>query len=193
MAYSTPAMIRLAVNPDGSNGTSVPATPSRTAADFTDAQLLDFIAEADATINSLIGRFYAVPVPLVTQGDIDSGLGGGAALGAVAHPVDYWSRNLAAYFATLSYRRNQDLAETDPVVRRYNATMAALNDVAGGRSRLSLRDNTTSAAGVGAGGAINPTYTGNLFDARDFNLVPVNEAWPFVPDSSVPGSGGWRW
>lgn len=184
MAYSTPAMVRIAANADGSDGTTPPTPISRTAADFTDAQLLDFIAEADAIIDSFLTRFYAVPVqPVLNDG---SGLGDGAAVGEIPHPIDHFSRNLALYFATLSLRKGADFTDQDPIARRYAATMTVLNDIAGGKIRLSLPDNTTSASGVGAGQAINPTYVGNLFDARDFNLVPINPAWPIWPDTLGP-------
>lgn len=184
MAYSTPAMVRLAVNPDGSDGTTPPAQPSRTAADFSDTQLLDFIAEADAMIDSFIGRFYAVPVKPVIAGDV---LGDGGPVGGTPHPIDYWSRNLAVYYSTLSHRRSQDFGPDDPIRQRYTATMQALDAVKGGSARLSLPDNTSSASGVGAGTAVNP-YVGSLWDTRDFDLRPINPGWPIVPD----WWSGWR-
>lgn len=187
MPYSTPAMVRLALNPatqDG--GVAPPAAPSRTAADLPDAQLLDFIAEADAQIDAMIGRFYIVPVAPVFADDV---LGDGADVGAVPHPIDYWSRNIACYFATLTVRGAADFTDQDPIARRYSATMTALNMVAAGTAKLQLPDNTTSAAGVGAAAAINPGYVGDLFDASDFNLHPLNPTWPLWPDS--PGVGSW--
>lgn len=190
MAYSSPAMVRLAVNPDGSDGTSQPSPVSRTAADMTDAQLLDFIGEADAMIDSYLGRFYTVPVAPVLAGDV---LGDGAAVGTIPHPIDHWSRNLGAYYATLSFRRSQDFSSDDPIARRYTATMQALDAVTAGRVRLQLPDNSSSASGVGAGTAINPTYAGDLFDANDFNLVPINSDWPVFPDFGFFGGGGRRW
>lgn len=183
MAYSTPAMVRLACNPDGSDGTTPPSPISRTAADFTDAQLVDFIAEADAMIDGYIGRFYTVPVARIITDEANAGLGDGAGIGNVPHPIDYWSRNLAAYYATLSQRKSQDFTADDPIRQRYTATMQALDAIATGKIRLSIPDNTTSAAGVGAGSAINPTYVGNLFGPDDFNLHPVNPMWPLWPDN----------
>lgn len=163
-----------------------PVELSRTAADMTDAQLATFISEADAQIDAMIGRFYAVPVAVVFAGDV---LGDGADVGSVPHPIDYWSRNLAAYFATLTYRGSQDFTEQDPIARRYAATMQALQMVAMGTAKLQLPDNTASSAGVGAGQAINPGHVGDLFDARDFNLHPLNPVWPLWPDN--PGTGSW--
>jgi phage gp36-like protein len=179
MAYSTPAMVRNAVNPTGDGSQPSPAN-TRTAADLSDAELADFIAEADAQIDAYIGGYYAVPVAPVASGDV---LGDGAAVGAIPHPIDYWSRNLALYFATLAIRKSQDFADTDPVARRYNGTISALKQIAAGQLRLSLPDNTSGAAGAGVGSALNPTYSGNLFDARDFNLHPINEVWPLWPDN----------
>lgn len=177
MAYSTPAMIRKALVPT-SDGTQ-PTQPTRTAADLTDAQLVDAIAEADSDIDSYIGKFYAVPVALI----IDGSSGDGAGVGAIPHPIDYWSRNIAAYNASLAVRGSQDFPETDPVARRYTATMTALRMVSLGQAKLQIPNNTSSNTGVGAGPAINPTYHGDLFDAKDFNLHPLNPTWPMWPDN----------
>lgn len=154
MAYSTPGMIRKALVPT-SDGT-LPEEPTFTAADLTDPQLVDAIAEADILINGYIGRLYITPVDLVG--------------GAVPHPIDYWSRNIAAYNATLTLRGSQDFADQDPVARRYNATMEALKAVAAGTMRLELLRNDSPSSASTAGAPINP-YTGELFCVNDFDLT----------------------
>lgn len=191
MAYSTPAMVRLALipfsnQPAGYSGEDPPTEPTNTGADLSNLQLLDAIAEADSVIDSYIGKYYAVPVALVTDANpIDP-----EAPDMVGpHPIDYWSRNIAAYNATLSIRESQDFADTDPVARRYNATMTALTLVSKGLANLQLPNNTSGTSATGAGSAVNP-YVGDLFDPRDFSLRPINPAWPFWPD--IPsGWGPW--
>lgn len=155
MAYSTPAMVRkaLVASSDG----NMPTEPTHTAADLSNEQLTDAIAEADAMIDSYLSRFYAVPVA-------ESG-----SPAAVPHPIDYWSRNIAAYNATLSFRGSQDFADQDPVARRYNATVEALKAVSAGAVGLNLPKNSTDSMAAGAGEPINP-YVGELFTLDDFAL-----------------------
>lgn len=165
MSYATVQMVRLALVPSSQG--NLPTTPTRTAADLSDDQIRDAIAEADATIDSYIGSYYAVPVqPIVAGSDEDGDVG------QIPHPIDFWSRNIAAYSATLTYRGSQDLADTDPVVRRYNATMQALQAVAKGSARLQLPNNTSPNAATGAGPAYEP-YAGDLFTPDDFSLAPA--------------------
>lgn len=160
MAYSTPAMVRQALVP--SSDGSVPEEATNTAADLSDGQLQDAIAEADSIIDGYIGGFYKVPVAANDDG-------------AAPHPIDFWSRNIAAYNATLTYRESQDFSDQDPVARRYTATMQALQAVSTGKVRLGLTPNTSDSAQTGAGDPINP-YTGELFTTDDFDLRP---AWAY--------------
>jgi phage gp36-like protein len=156
VSYSTPASVRQALVP--SSDGSLPETATHTAADLTDVQLQDAIAEADAVIDSYIGGFYGVPVAMVN--------------GATPHPVDFWSRNIAAYNATLAFRGSQDFADTDPVARRYKDTMQALAGVSTGTLKLQLPDNTSDNAAAGAGAPLNP-YVGDLWTPDDFDLCPI--------------------
>lgn len=161
--YSTPAMVRLALVPS-SDGT-LPATPSRTAADMTDAQLSDAISEADAVIDGYIGGFYAVPVQPYTFGEETL---------VMPHPVDYWSRTIAAYLATITYRGQLDMDDANPVLRRYQDVLAALKAVAAGTIKLQIPENVSGNSEAGAGNAINP-YVGDLFVPSDF-VTPATES-----------------
>lgn len=153
--YSTPEMVRKAVS-TSSDG-ALPTTPSRTAADLSDAILLDAINEADSTIDSYIGRFYLTPVARVSD--------------AVPHPIDYWSRNIAAYGATLTFRGSQDISDEDPVTRRYKATMEALKAVNNGSAQLMIPLNQGEHSAAAAGAPVNP-FAGDLFTLDDFDLSP---------------------
>jgi len=97
-----------------------------------------------------------VPVALDVQGD-------------VPHPVDYWSRNIAAYNATLSYSAAQPMDTDHPVRIRYNGTVEALKAVSAGTAGLNLPHNVTDSMAAGADDPINP-YIGVLFTSDDFDL-----------------------
>lgn len=173
MAYSTPQKVRMALVP--SSDGSAPTSPTNTAADLSDAQLNDAIAEADAMIDSYIGGYYAVPV---------------AATGTPAvipHPIDFWSRNIAAYGATLTYRGSMDFTDTDPINRRYKDTLAALQAVAAGKVRLQIPENTSGNSAIQPGSTINP-YVGDLWQPEDFSLYPAQS--PQL-NSNSPYWGTW--
>ena len=136
---------------------SVPSPLSHTAADLSDAELNDAIAEADSTIDGALSGIYATPV------DISGG---------VPHPIDYWSRNIAAYVATLSYRGSQDFTDTDPIARRFKMTMDAMNLVATGKASLPLPRQTGPSSQVGVNAPYNP-YLGDLWTPDDFSLRPA--------------------
>jgi phage gp36-like protein len=162
MAYSTPAMVRQALVPTSDGSPPDPLT--HTAADLSDAQLLDAISEADATIDGYIGGHYAVPVAPVS--------------GVIPSPLAYWSRTVAAYLATCTYRQSLDFADTDPVARRYNAVMSALNAVSTAKMVLQLPSNESGNASSGAGAPVNP-YVGDLWTPDDFsvNAYPATQRW----------------
>jgi phage gp36-like protein len=162
MAYSTPAIVRKALVPTADG--SLPATPSHTAADLSDPQLIDHIAEADAIIDGYIARFYVVPV-------------GETSPGVTPVPISYWSRDIAAYLASCTYRGSMDFTDNDPVARRYKAVMDALKDVSAGKVKLNLplAAGTGSTAAGGAGPALNP-YVGDLWAPGDFGVQPGNDS-----------------
>lgn len=170
MAYSTAAKVRQALVPS-SDGTQTNGTG--TAADLTDAQLDDAIGEADSTIDAYIGGYYAVPVAEVSS--------------AVPHPIDFWSRNLAAYFATLAWRGSMDFTDTDPVARRYKETMDALTAVMNGKLRLQLPENVSGNSAIEPGKAHNP-YVGDLWDPSDFSLAPAQSP---ALNTTSPFWGSW--
>lgn len=153
MAYSTPAEVRKALVP--SSDGLVPDPPSHTAADMPDDQLLDAIAEADSTIDGYLGGRYATPVADVN--------------GEVPHPLDYWSRTIAAYLASLTYRGSLDFPDTDPVARRYNAALNALVAVSKGQLTLSVPENLGPSSQTAVGTALNP-YDGDLWQPGDFDI-----------------------
>lgn len=157
MAYSTPAdvrdALRDAVNIDEDEVTG---------ANLDDDQLEDQIAEADATIDTYIGRYYATPVD-VSGGPVE--------------PVRSWSRSIAAYLATLAYRMSQDSSDQDPVYRRYAHTMAQLVGVSKGELKVNLPTLPESSTQNDV--AIANRYEGDLFVPGDFSIgeAPTSPDW----------------
>jgi phage gp36-like protein len=166
VAYSTVISVRTAVSPDvpQEGFDNPPSTPTHTAADLSNGTLTDAIAEADATIDSYLANRYVTPV------DTTNG---------VPHPIDFWSRNIAAYLATLTYRKSKDVSVDDPIVRRYTATMQALTSVQRNLASLPLPELSTSSEGPEAAGDAINQYSGHLFDSVEFDL-----------EAAQPGLGG---
>lgn len=171
MAYSTPASVRKAIVP--SSDGNEPTTATHTAADLSDAALSDAIAEADSTIDGYIGSRYQTPVPP------------DATTGKIPNPLPFWSRNLAAYFATLTFRGSQDLGDSDPISRRYKDTLSALKSVSSGHMNLNAPANTGPSSSVEAGSPVNP-YVGDLWSPEDFSLDPAAS-----PDLASPQRVFW--
>lgn len=169
MAYSTPAMVRLAAAPDLTDATA-PATDTNTVADNTDAALVQQIAEADSIIDSYLSGRYATPIaPVDPNADPLT----------YPSPISSWSRDIALYLATLTLHRRLKIdTTTDPVALRYQQVMALLTAVQKGQSSLPLPPNDGGlGSGGGAGDALNP-YDGTLFPACDYDLTPG--VWPSV-------------
>lgn len=155
-------MVRRAVSTSTDDPANPPTDPQNNAADLSNDELTDAIAEADSTIDSYIGARYTTPVAAV-DGQTTA-----------PHPLDYWSRNIAAYNATLTVRGSQDFTDQDPIARRYNATMSALGSVKSGSAVLpgvaEVADGTS-----GVGQALNQ-YENPLFREDEFDVGrPFNE------------------
>lgn len=173
MPYSTVVEVRNALSPGDFTDSDAPydnGDLTNTAADLSNDQLTDAIAEADSLIDSFIGGRYTTPVLLDFNGNVYV---------TTPHPLDYWSRNVAAYNATLTYRKSQDFADTDPVARRYIATMLAITAVRDGKATLNIPDNVSATGSqVGAGPIFNQ-YQGTLWSLCDFDLAPPVAPGPY--------------
>lgn len=110
---------------------------------------------------------YSVPVETVLQGDPP------LEQEVAVQPVRYWSRNIAAYLATLTWRKGTDLTADDPVRLRYDSTMQLLTAIRDGKATVDLPDADDTAPGEIT--VIN-SYEGKLFTAEDFGLRPVGRA-----------------
>lgn len=178
MSYSTVVEVRNALSqaplggPWEDGDQPDPNNPTNTAADLTNDQLQDAIAQADGTIDAYLGALYTTPITLMADGVTP--------VPVPTIPLAYWSRDLAAYFSTLTFRKSQDFADQDPVARRYTATMATLLLASQNKIVLPFQSNTAASAAEGAGDPINPYGGSDMFQPRDFSLVHSHDnGWPF--------------
>lgn len=156
MSYSRPADVRAALVPGGGE-TPVTDGP-RTAASLEDEQLQEAIEQADDRINAYLAALYAVPVPVNTI------------TGAVPGVVRALSRDIAAYLATLTFRKGKDLTPTDPVALRYADALTFLTAVSRGQATLVGVATSTSSSATGEAGTALNAYNGSLFTTDQFDV-----------------------
>ncbi|AXH49406.1 hypothetical protein SEA_CROSBY_18 [Streptomyces phage Crosby] len=162
--YATPEDVRRVLSPDGQQD------DYSTAASFSDDALNDALKRAEAKVNLYVGKLYAVPVDVATY-DTDGNL-------------NEWVSVIAAYLATLTYSRGQDIGSDDPIRLRYNDVMKVLERVQSGNLPLPWPPET----GVTANDiAVVNRYEGEMFRPDDFNLGPGDRPWVFGTVPQWPG------
>jgi phage gp36-like protein len=154
MAYATPATVREALAPEGDT--------AGTAASLSDSQLNDAITEATS--------------------EIDSTIQGAPFTGTVPAVVSSIARDVAAYLASLAYRKGVELPSDHPVALRYARAEMLLGKAAKGQLDLSGESESLSLEV----GVANP-YEGDLFTLEDFG-IGVDER--FLPPW-MGGGVGW--
>lgn len=158
--YCTPRDVRLALTPraDGDN--------KETAASLPDWQIVDAIEEAEGIVNTyLLTRYEIIPAEVIEPNPEDPNETWTSVV--APSPIRGWTRSIAAYLATLTFRRNKDLAEDDPVRLRYLAVMDLLKMVNARNMDLALPPNPNVAA---QGIAVVNFYEGRLFGLEDTGL-----------------------
>lgn len=154
--YSSVQDVRDALAPGGS--TVNPAT----AASLSEAQITSQIKEADGVIDAFIGVRYAIP-----QDTIDSSV--------AVSPIRWWSRSIAAYFATLVYKQNKDVTADEPIRLRYEQVMGFLEDVRDGKMDLNLLSGTAT---TDSGEVyVYNLYDGDLFSKDQFVIGHPQGGW----------------
>lgn len=161
--YSSPADVRNAL-------TSVAdiAVPD-TASTFTDPQIEDAIKEADGNIDVYLGGKYSVP-----QDPSDTSV--------AVYPVRAWSRDIAAFLVTLTFRKSKDMEPDDPMRLRYQWVMDILNKIAEGDLLPNLPPPVEPEPGMGPQGAfVYNLYPGKLFTMADVFCIPGRGGpWSYV-------------
>lgn len=144
--YATFEDVRGVLSPDGQQD------DYETAAGFSEAALNDAITRAVGKIHTYLAERYATPVDVAE--DVDGVLRD-------------WTSVIAAYYATLTYSRGQDIGSDDPIRLRYNDVMKVLERVQSGNLLLSWTgetDMTTNDV------VIVNRYEGDMFRPDDFDL-----------------------
>lgn len=150
--YSSVTDVRLALTPGGDPGDVT------TAASLTDPGITDAIKEGDGWIDTYILSKYSIPTD-ATADPPDS---------VAIYPIRAWSRDLAAWFATLTFRKSKDIADEDPVYRRFLWVQDVLERIAAGTLRPNLPRPPDPPEGYGSQGAfVYNLYEGRLFRPSD--------------------------
>lgn len=158
--YSSPADVRNALTPGGLG------TDTTTAASFDDAQLEDAIKEADGVIDTYIFSQFSIPTdPDATPPD-----------SVAIYPVRAWSRDIAGYLATLTYRKSNDVEVDDPPRLRYLYVMDILEKISEGKLKPNLPP---------------PTGDNEPQGAFVYNLLPYKLFTP--ADVFCPPGRGYSW
>jgi len=154
MVYASPADIRKAIAPQ--------SAWANTAATMTDAELQDQELEAAAIVDGYLALRYTTPLPV-----------------PIPQLVRGATRSVAAYLATLTYRRAKDLTPEDPIALRYQSALSVLERLAAGA--IALPGNGTGGEGsddLSGDVTVVNTYTGTLFPLTEFESP---ESWGVTP------------
>lgn len=183
--YCTVRDVRIALTPEG---VEQGQPRGETGAILPDWQITDAINEAEGLINAYVAKRYVITPEEVEE--INPENPGETWVYFVApSPLRGWTRNIAAWLATLTYRKNKDIGEDDPVRLRFNMTMASLTSVKDHSIDLALPINEV---GTNESIALN-LYDEPLFQLEDFNLgygEHVGREWQRLWPSRVDGSYG---
>lgn len=174
--YCTVFDVRAALTPGAS------ANDKATAAGLKNWQIEEAIAEATGVLDLyLFNRYtYAVTEQEVIASIDDQGEPVKEQAEVAPNPVRAWTRNIAAYLATLTFLQNKDLDAKDPVALRYAMTVGQLQAVKEGTLDIPGLDPTAGGDGV----HVENLYEGTLFGPEDFMLTPEgvvpspNVIWP---------------
>lgn len=163
--YCTVYDVRAALTPGAS------ASDKSTASGLADWQIKDAIDEAEGIVKShILQRYVVTEAATVVVTDPSAEPPTTETFDLAPLIVRGWTRNIAAYLATLTFKRNQDVPENDPVRLRYNMTMESLRAVLGGS--LDIDELEEAPDGSNEGVHVENLYEGRLFGPEDFMLAP---------------------
>lgn len=151
--YTTVAAVRNALAPTATEAPESQARTRSTAASLDGPIIEDQINEAAATVDSYLGGRYVTPVAEVA--------------GQTPDPIGFWTRDIAAYLATLVHRRNAPLGQDEPVRLRYSAAMAALTAVRDRKAVLQLPQISDAGTAQSGFAVVVNKYDGALFEPGD--------------------------
>lgn len=163
--YCTVRDVRIALTPGGVDP-SASNPRGETAASLEDWQIIDAINEAEGIINTYVAKRYTITPVEIEEVNPEDPMETWVNMVAPS-PLRGWTRTVAAWLATLTYRQSKDIGEDDPVRLRYNMVMGMLSAVSKGEIFLNL----PLVGEDGESGAYAENlYEGKLFDLMDFGL-----------------------
>lgn len=153
--YSSPTDVRNALTPGADENDLT------TAASLEDPQIQDAIKEADGTIDTYLSGKYGIPTdPDATPPD-----------SVAVYPIRAWSRDIAAFLVTLTFRKSKDLEDNDPIRLRFNWVISVLEKIAEGDLTPNLPQPPDPPDGYGPQGAF-------VYNVNPFKLFTPADVWP---------------
>jgi phage gp36-like protein len=147
--YCTVDEVKRALRPDEESKASA------TAANLSDSQLQDAITEATNEINAVVaGAPFTAPFPPI---------------------VATLTRDIAAYLATLAYRKGNPLPDDHPARLRYARAEMLLDKAAAGKLDLTL-----DVEAPGGEPAVENPYEGDLFTLEGMGIGPGRDLPPWT-------------
>ena len=147
-SYVTPTELRQILSPDAD-----PTADTSSASSMSDAELQEAIDEAQTEVDAKLAARYTVP------------------FSSIPPIVEKLTRDIAAWLATLVFRRGDPIDPNDPVQLRYNRAQANLLSIQSGKTEL-----TTTTGPVSEDTAVPEVvnqFDGDLFTPDDFALGPA--------------------
>lgn len=180
--YCTIRDVRLALTPG-----AVSDDNNQTGATLPDWQIEDAILEAEGIVRAYLTARYTIPSTEVEEVNPENPLETWVWFVAPS-PVRGWCRDIAAYLCALTFRKNKDLPEDDPIRLRFLMVMGMLKDVRDYNMDLPGVDfppapEDTTKQGV----HVENLYEGRLFSMEDFGLGYEGHVrapqvfWPVTP------------
>jgi hypothetical protein len=140
-----------------------------TAAELPDWQIEDAILEAEGSIDAVLKSRYTITTYELEEENPENP--GEIWVTTVAPPpVRGWTRDIAAFLAALTFRKNADLGEDDPIRLRFTMVRNFLNDIRDNRLSLNLPNLETPIPGQGV--HVENLYDEELFHMEDVGLPP---------------------
>lgn len=183
--YCTVQDVRTALAP----GVVIPnATPD--ASSLPDWQIKDAIEAAEGVVNAhVLSRYQIIladtTVPAPVPGDDDA-----TAQAEVApSPIRAWTRDIAAWYITLTFNKAKDIEADDPIRLRMGLVMDLLRDVRDRKSIIALPP-VDDAENTASGAEIYNLYEGTLFGPEDFSLTTAQgRTQHFIRSARWGGNG----
>lgn len=165
-AYATPDQLKDRLSPRNKQ------TDGQSAAQLTDPELAEAIERAQSEVDARLAGRYFVPFDGIPPG-------AGVAQTVPALVVDI-VLDIAAWHATLDYRRGTPVTADDPSRLRANAAETLLGQIAAGQSVLIGAAGSTPVASTDVSDpyVVNQPWHGcDLTDPRQLRPVP-SASWP---------------